>query len=187
MLTVTIPARPELELWDEEDRVFVTVPATDEYVLEMEHSLASIATWESKWKMAFLSKTNVLNEEQSLDYIKCMTLTKNVPDIIYHRIPENVFEQIMSYINDSKTATALPKIGDQRPNRETVTSELIFYWMSALNLPTEYQHWHLSRLMTLIELTSIKNTPPKKIGKKSLARQYAEMNAARRKQYNTRG
>lgn len=188
MLTVTIPARPAIELWDEEEQVFIEIPPLmEDHVLDLEHSLVSIAKWESKWKKAFLSKNNVITEEQSIDYIKAMTLTPNVPDEAYISIPEQVFEEITSYINESKTATVLPKMPNNNNSRETVTSELIYYWMIALNIPPEYDQWHFSRLMTLIELASIKNAPPKKMGKKGLARQYAEINAARRKQFNTRG
>lgn len=187
MLKVTIPAREAIELWDEDVQEFIEIPAMEGQELELEHSLVSLARWESKWKVAFLSKNNRITEEQSIDYIRCMTLTPNVPDDVYYNIPEDVFNEIMEYINESKTATVLPKRPNSGSNRETVTSELIYYWMIALNIPPEYQYWHLSRLMTLIEIASIKNTPPKKIGKRGLARQYAEMNAARRKQFNTRG
>lgn len=187
MLKVTIPARKAIELWDEDAQEFIEIPAMEEQELELEHSLVSLARWESKWKVAFLSKNNNITEEQSIDYIRCMTLTPNVPDDVYYNIPEDVFNEIIEYINESKTATVLPKRPNGGSNRETVTSELIYYWMIALNVPPEYQYWHLSRLMALLEIVSIKNTPPKKMGKRSLARQYADMNAARRKQYNTRG
>lgn len=189
MLKITIPARKDVELYDDQKREFYIVPGNDEYVIEFEHSLCSLAKWESKWCLPFLSKNtqSQLTEEQSIDYVRCMSLTPNVPDYVYDNIPKNVFDKIMEYINFPSTATVLPKINNPVRSSEIVTSELIYYWMIALTIPTDYDKWHLNRLMTLIELCNRKNNPKGQMSKKNLARQYAEMNAARRKRYNTRG
>ena len=68
-----------------------------------------------------------------------------------------------------------------------VTSELIYYWMVALEIPFECQKWHINRLMMLIQICSIKNQPDKKMSKKSTAQQNAMLNAARRHKSHTRG
>lgn len=180
MLQITIPST---ELWDEENQEFKT---TKEYVLQLEHSLVSISKWESKWNKVFLSKDDKTYEE-TIDYIKCMTITQNIPDEAYCCITKSIFDQINDYISAPMTATWFSKEKPKAINREKTTSELIYYWMIALNIPFECQKWHLNRLLTLIRVCNIKNAPPKKMSKRSLMQRNAALNAARRKQYNTTG
>ena len=157
-----------------------------EQTLQLEHSLVSLSKWESKWKKAFLSGKDKSYEE-TLDYIKCMTITKNVNPSVYSRLSSKNLEQINSYISDPMTATYFPKDETKENSREVVTSELIYYWMIAMNVPPEYQKWHLNRLLSLIRVCEIKNAPPKKMGRKELMSRNAALNAARRKRLNTRG
>ena len=180
MLQITIPS---VELWDEETQEF---KQTKEYVLQLEHSLVSISKWESKWNKVFLSKEEKTYEE-TIDYIKCMTITQNIPDETYRYITKSNVDKIDNYISAPMTATWFVKDKSTNSNRETVTSELIYYWMIALNIPFECQKWHLNRLLTLIRVCNIKNTPPKKMSKRSLMKRNAALNAARRKQFNTTG
>lgn len=180
MLQITIP---ETELWDESKQEFVY---TKKQTLQLEHSLVSLSKWESKWHKAFLTK-EVKTREETLDYIKCMTITQNVKPETYNYISDKLIDQINSYIENPMTATVISKRKNGGPNREVVTSELIYYWMISLNIPSEYQKWHLNRLLTLIEVCNIKSTPPKKMGKKALMSRNASLNAARRKQLNTNG
>lgn len=188
MLKVTIPARPGIEMFDEQTQSFISLPERKEQNLELEHSLESLSKWESKWCMAFISKNRELTHEQSIDYIRCMSLDDTIPVEVYSEIPDEIFAKIMDYINAPMTASVIPKINNRRPSSEVVTSELIYYWMVALNIPFEpCQKWHLNKLMTFIEVCSVKNAPPKRVGKRTLARQYADMNAARKKQLGTRG
>jgi hypothetical protein len=193
MLEVTIPARPAtdpIEFYDEATQEFVTVPglpAVKEQVLRLEHSLVSLSKWESKWCKPFFSKTN-LTDEESIDYIRCMTLTQNVPSEVYNAIPNNIMEEIAQYINAPMTATWFSDNKKKgRSSSEVVTSELIYYWMIALNIPPDYQKWHLNRLMTLIQVCNIKNTPPKKMSRREITSRNAALNAARRKQFNSNG
>ena len=180
MLQITIPS---IELWDEEKERFMR---TKEYVLQLEHSLVSISKWESKWNKVFLSKDEKTYEE-TIDYIKCMTITQNIPDEAYRYITKSNVDKIDQYISAPMTATWFTNEKPKGVNREKVTSELIYYWMIALNIPFECQKWHLNRLLTLIRVCNIKNTPPKKMSKRSLMQRNAALNAARRKQYNTTG
>ena len=180
MLQITIPAT---ELWDDKKEEFVRVK---EQTLQLEHSLVSLSKWESKWHKAFLTKQEKTLEE-TLDYIKCMTITQNVDPEIYNYLSPTNIEQVNQYIADSMTATVFSEDNSSKGSREVVTAELIYYWMIALNIPFECQKWHLNRLLTLVRVCNIKNTPPKKRSKRDIMSQNAALNAARRKQYNTRG
>ncbi len=180
MLQIVIPAA---EYWDEQNNEFITVK---EQTLQLEHSLVSLAKWESKWCKTFLSKEEK-TEEETLDYIRCMTLTQNVNPEVYSRLTKANMDQISAYIEAPMTATYFSEDKGGRPNRERVTNELIYYWMVALNIPFECQKWHLNRLLTLIRVCNIKNQPPKKMSKKDIMSRNASLNAARRKQLNTKG
>lgn len=171
------------ELFDEEKERFIPIaPAT----LQMEHSLISISKWEAKWKKPFLS-SNDKTKEELLDYIKCMTINPNVDPNVYLSLTNADIETITSYIGDSMTATWFNESETKTSRREVVTSELIYYWMVAFNIPSEYQKWHLNRLMTLIRICSIKNQPPKKRSKRDILKSNAQLNAERRQRYNTKG
>lgn len=182
MLQITVPISPEG--WDEEKQEFVDPKVQ---VLQLEHSLVSLSKWESKWCKSFLSRSDKTGEE-ILDYIKCMTLTQNVsPDVYNHLTQENI-KQINQYIEAPMTATNFSEDKSGKANREVITSELIYYWMIALNIPFDpCQKWHLNRLLTLIRVCNIKNAPPKKMSKRDVMSRNAALNAARRKQLNTRG
>lgn len=180
MLQITIP---EKELWDEHIGEFIYIK---EHTLQMEHSLISISKWETKWKKPFLTKDSKPIDE-TLDYFKCMTLTQNVNPLVYLAITDDIFETINSYLEDPMTATTFSKQISRSVGRETVTSELIYYWMVALNIPFECQKWHLNRLLTVIQICNIKNQPNKKMNNKEIASRNAAINAARRKRLNNTG
>lgn len=181
MLQIKVPIGPEG--WDDSKQEFVEPEVV---VLELEHSLVSLSKWESKWCKAFLSKINKTDEE-ILDYVKCMVLTPNVnPDVFNHLTAEN-FREINAYIEAPMTATHFSEDKSAKNSREVVTSEVIYYWMISLTIPSEYENWHLNRLLTLIRVCNIKNSPSKKRSRTSIANDYAAINAARRAQLNTKG
>lgn len=181
MLQITVPISPEI--WDEKNEEFIE-PKTAS--LQLEHSLVSISKWESKWHKPFLSKEPKTAEE-TIDYIKCMTLTQNVKPEVYDHLSKENIEEINAYIDDPKTATTFSKDRKSARSREIITSELIYYWMIALNIPFECQKWHLNRLLTLIRVCEVKNTPGKKMSQREVLNQYAAINAANRKRFNTKG
>lgn len=180
MLQITIPAR---EMWDEQNNEFVY---TNEQTLQLEHSLISLSKWESKWNKPFLSKESKTYEE-TLDYVKCMTLTQKVSPEIYANLTDENMRDIQRYIEAPMTATTFSEEKNTKGNREIVTSELIYYWMIALGIPLECEKWHLNRLLTLVRVCNIKNSPPKKMGKNAIMSRNASLNAARRKRLNSKG
>ena len=180
MLTITIPATEE---FDEVRGEFVY---TKEQTLQLEHSLISISKWESKWCKAFLDKRDKTSEEV-IDYIKCMTLNKPVDDNVYRCLTQANLNAINDYIGAPMTATYFSTTEQGKKSNEQITSELIYYWMIALQIPFECQKWHINRLLTLIRVCNIKNSPPKKMSKRDIMSRNAALNAARRKQMNTKG
>jgi hypothetical protein len=133
----------------------------------------------------FLSKEPKTAAE-TIDYIKCMTITQNVNPRVYNSLTNKNIEDINEYIDKPMTATTFSsenKVG----SREIITSELIYYWMFSLNIPMECQKWHLNRLLTLIRVCNIKNQPPKKMSRREIASRNAQLNTARRKKLNSKG
>lgn len=178
MLTVVVPS---IELFDEKTYEFFNIKET---VLQLEHSLLSISKWESTWKKPFLSKEQK-SDEETADYIRCMSLTKNVDPIVYKHIPYNEYRRIIEYIEDEMTATTFSNV--QKNSNEIITSEIIYYDMIALNIPFSCEKWHLNRLLTLIRVCNLKNQPDKKMGKKDVYKQNRALNAARRSKIRSRG
>jgi hypothetical protein len=179
MLKIVIPAS---EAFDEEKNEFITSKAT---TIQVEHSLVSLSKWESKWHKPFLSKGEKTLEE-TIDYIRCMTITQNVDPNIYVFITEENINKIKEYIDEKMTATtfANPK---QAINKSIITAEIIFYWMITFNIPFECQKWHLNRLLTLINVCSAKSQPPGKMSKKEIMSRNAALNAARRQATGSKG
>lgn len=180
MLTITVPGK---ELWNKEDNCF---EYTAETVLDLEHSLASLSKWESIFKKPFLAKGERSNEE-AIGYIIAMTLTPNVPDEVYARLSDENMNQIADYINDSKTATWFNE-KKSSPSRQTITSELIYYWMYSAGIPKEHENDHLSRLFTLLRVFSVENQPKEKTRPSGDAlSDRARLNAQRKAELGTSG
>lgn len=182
MLKIIIPA---VELWDEEKEEFITLK---KQTLALEHSLVSLSKWESKWCKPFVSKEEKTHEE-IIDYIKCMTLTQNVDENVYrYMTPENI-RKVNEYIDAPMTATWFSEGKGKKSGNvgKQVTSELIYYWMIALNIPFECQKWHLNRLLTLIRVCNEENKPAKKMSTKDVMDRNAALNAARRKKFKSKG
>jgi len=179
MLELTIP---EQELFNEATEEFLYIDAK---TIKLEHSLVSISKWESKWGKPFLGKESKTREE-TIDYIRCMTITQNVDPMVYRGITNENIVEVSNYIESPMTATWFNE-EQKKTNRDVVTSELIYYWMVALNIPMECQKWHLNRLLTLIRICNIKNEKPKKMSKNTILSRNSALNAARRKRMKTKG
>jgi hypothetical protein len=171
-----------MELYDEENGTFIYFK---EQCLNLEHSLVSLSKWESKWHKPFLTNGEKSTAE-TIDYIRCMTITQSVNDDTYRCITNENVNQVRKYIDDPMTATTFSN-EKKTQNREIITAEIIYYWMVKFNIPFECQKWHLNRLLTLINVCSIKDTPKKKMPRSEIARRNSEINASRKKSMNTRG
>lgn len=177
-------AVPSTELWDPMKEEFVPIKAQK---LLLEHSLLSIHKWEAKWKKSYLNSDDK-SPIETLDYLRCMTLTKGVSPYVYYAIPESEMVRIKRYIEDPMTATTFTdrEEGKSR-HREIITAEIIYWEMAQLNIPLEWEKRHLNQLLTLIKVSAIKNNPPKKMKPGEIARQNKALNAARRAKHHTKG
>lgn len=182
MLKIVLPAG---EYFDPVNECFIE---TKEVTLQLEHSLISISKWESKWCIPFFSKESRTND-QTLDYIKCMIVTpQNITSEQLLSLTNDQINEVVKYINAPMSASTVKHINKNGNVRgETVTSELIYYWMIAQGIPMECEKWHLNRLIMLIDICSVKNAPGKKMSKRAVMEQNAALNAARRAKYNSRG
>ena len=179
MLELVVSGR---EFFDESKNEFIQVKPTR---LLLEHSLISLSKWESKWEKPFLSSEKTISE--TIDYIRCMTLTQNVDPSVYFALSEENIKEVVAYIEKPMTATKIKNRSKSVRSGEIITAEIIYYWMVTLNIPFECQKWHLNKLLTLVEVTSIKNQPQKKMSKGEILRSNRELNAARRAKYKTKG
>lgn len=155
-------------------------------ILEIEHSLISISKWEARWHKPFLS-TEEKTVEQINHYLRCMTINRNISEEVYKALTPQHYKAIQDYMSDPMTATVIKDGSKSKGNAETLTSELIYYYMFAHNIPLECERWHINRLLTLIRVCNIKSAPPKKKPEREVLRDQAALNAARRKQLNTKG
>ena len=178
-LTITVPAAT---LYDPISNEFIDVNQT---TISLEHSLYSISKWESKWHRSYWDPKGFTDVE-FIDYIRCMTMDKNISSDVYKAITPDNLESIRAYMEDPMTGTTFRE-DKKRPSREIITSELIYFWMIQNGIPFECQKWHINRLLTLIRVCAIKNGPQKKMSRGDIARQNHALNAARRAKYNTRG
>lgn len=180
MLQLTIEPQ---ELFDEKNDRFFTI---DGCILLLEHSLISLHKWEAKWELPFLSDRG-LTREQQIDYIRCMTLNE-VPENAYNALRSDDIKKAFDYVKRKMTATVITDSRSKRLNNKTVTAEVIYYWMAALQIPFDpCERWHLNQLLTLIEVASIESQPPKKMSQRSILAQNSQLNRARRARRKSRG
>ena len=180
MLQLTIILTPER--WDEENELFIPAKVKK---LRLEHSLVSLSKWESKWCKPFISDTDKTAEE-TLDYIKFMTLTQNVEPDVYDHITDEHIRQVTEYIDLPMSAATFvedEKNNKKKVNGEKITAETLYWYMITLQIPFECQKWHLNRLITLIRFCCAKNEKPKQM---TMAERRA-LNEARKKKHRTKG
>lgn len=179
MLQLTIP---DVEVYDEYKNEFSIKKGQ---TIQLEHSLVSISKWESILNKPFLGKDEKTVSE-TIEYIKCMTITQNVKSEVYDNLTNDNVNDVSKYISLPMTATTFND-DNKTQTRETITSEIIYYWMIMYNIPLECQKWHLNRLLTLIRVCSKKNENPKKMSRSEIISRNRDLNNKRRQQLNTRG
>lgn len=173
----------DTECWDERNEKFISVKGQ---AIQLEHSLVSISKWESKWKKPFLSR-EARTREETIDYIRCMTITQNVNPILYELLTVEQIKQVNNYIDDPMSATTISKQEGKGGSNRVITSEEIYYAMVAYQIPFECQRWHFNRLMMLIRVCDERNKPKKKMRKGEIAKRNRSLNAARRAKLGTKG
>ena len=183
MITITIPAQ---ELYNEAENRFFNIekPVT----VQLEHCLLSVSKWEMKWHIPFLDKEKK-TKAQAISYLHCMCLDPSIPEEVFFGVPVSEMDRVLKYIEDPMTAT---KINDKARSKkgntgEVVTSELIYYWMNECNIDMSCETWPLTRLMNLVEITSIKRQPEKKMSKRDIMSHNKSLNAIRRAKMGSLG
>lgn len=180
MLTIEVPI---VEGFDNATQKFVIV---ETFKLELEHSLVSLSKWEMFFEKPFLSDVPKTPEE-TLYYIQCMVLNEEVPAEVWTKLTNENLEAINNYINAKQTATTINEGPGKPGQREVVTNEVMYYWMCALQIDWQAQYWHLNRLITLVKVLNIKNSPPQKMSRRDAMARQRELNAQRRAQHGTTG
>lgn len=179
MLTIRVGSKEAL---DEATNTFVQRGGTE---IHLEHSLVALSKWESKHEKPFLDK-EAKTPDEILDYIRFMVVGNLPPEDFVTQLSEKNAEEIQTYMDAPMTATWFSKTRE-KPSTETITSELIYYWMTAYRIPWEAQHWHINRLFTLIRVHNIKQDKPKKMSRSEQLRQQQDLNRQRRERMKSKG
>lgn len=189
MITLHIDGKKEF--WDERNSQFVYYGPDEPMDVKLEHSLVSVSKWESKYKKSFTNSEKT--EDELLDYLSMMVIGNKEVEPEWFKIccERDSIKKLTDYINDPMTATTISEDtdknqGNKKIKGKIVTSELVYYWMTALNIPFECQYWHFNRLITLIKVCSIESNPDKnkkktKFSSADMAARRAKMEAARAK------
>lgn len=167
------------EGYDEENEKFV---GTETFRVRLEHSLFSVSKWEAVWEEVFLSDKEK-TQKQTVSYLEMMILNENIPPKVFQKLVTNHIDEVNRYIAADRSATKIHNTPNGPQNREPHTSELIYYWMISMNIPVEFEHWHLNRLLTLVKVINLKNTPKKKMS----ASERQQLNRARLAKHGTKG
>lgn len=152
--------------WDAASQRFITNPSIK---IKLEHSLLSVAKWEAKHEKVFL-KSNKNNggrhsAEEMGSYVRLMIITPSLTDDQFSLLIQQHITTIVDYIDrpmsavkfreDSTDKTVKRKVPPTA--REELSSDMLYYYITALNIPFIVEKWHLNRLITFIELCNRMN------------------------------
>lgn len=177
----------DFEDYSEEDEEFHYVPGRTIY---LNHSLVSLSKWEAKYKTKFLHNEE-MTVDQFKDYIRMMVVYDPNPDgaDFIKALKKEDYTAIRDYMNDGMTAsTVKPQPGHGGGTRyQYITSELIYSWMVGLQIPSDYQYWHINRLLMLIQIVNEENQPKKKMSQSDAYARQRAANAKARAKYHSKG
>lgn len=172
MFTIKIPP---LEIFDDELEEFRQFGADE---ITFEHSLYTIARYEEATHKPYYDTRS--DEDNLFSYMPYMAIKPPKDPSAFFRIPQDELAKLKSWMEDSHTATWFSKDDDNSPEREIVTAELIYYWMTEYRIPFECERWHINRLMTLIQVCARKKSPPKQKSQAEIIREHRALNQKRR-------
>lgn len=157
--------------------------------VRLEHSLLTLSEWESKYKKPFLSdlEEHQKTDEETIDYIRMMVLDQTLPVSIFDSLITNNLNEIQTYIGNDNSATVIRESKKTRASGETITSEVIYYWMFSNQIDKDCENWNLNRLIMLIRVFAAKGAKPEKMSKSETAARNRALNAERRAKYKTKG
>jgi hypothetical protein len=170
------------EHFDEETNEFIS----DTVVLRLEHSLVALSKWEEIWEVPFLTDKEH-TDEQIRSYIECMSIDGELTPERFAKLDETHYGLVNEYINKKATATWFSEVQPEAKSGETITSELVYYWMSSAGIDWQAQHWNLNRLFALIKIFGVKNSEPKPMSRAEQIQRQRDLNAQRRAQLGTKG
>lgn len=181
MLEIVIPAQ---QTFNETTSKFVNFESV---TLRLEHSLLSMSKWESIWEVPFFSREKK-TAQQVLSYVKLMA-DAPVSDDTLSLLRASDLNRLNEYLDAKHSATWFSDEGEKANSTQTVTSELIYYWMTAFSIWIECESWPLPRLMNLIKIAQLKSDTGKKKGrsKTQMLSERASLNAKRRAEQKSKG
>ena len=164
--------------WDYKKEEFVNVTEHD---VVLEHCLLAITRWESKWKKSFFESK--LNTDEWYDYIRCMALDTEEDEYFASSLKQSQLLQIFNYIQEPQTAAWFNEQSTPPKDSTITTTDLVYYYMAQVPLPFELcERWHLSRLLAILRIASIKSQPDKKMSQQQILAQNADLNSQRHEQ-----
>lgn len=196
MLPIDHPARdiPAQEFFDNRTQTFISIPAQhiDAIHLKLEHSLMSIARWESKWHKSFMG-CEQLEKDEFIDYVRCMTINTQSNPEVYNYLTEEDLKAIIEYMMDPMSAW-VPKNKKRKPGKKKAeTVESVYCAMFNLGIPQEWEKRHFNQLTALIDYCAsngqggMAGTANRPKSQRELMSLYHDMNMANRKKYHSKG
>lgn len=172
-----------IESFDEESNTFTY----DEVgKVRFEYSLKVLYEWEGRWKKAFLNEKEVLTNEEIVDFYVKMALDPFDKEYL----TKEVMKILAKYISNPNTATKFSSRGpggSSKTNGKIYTAEEIYARMFTEGIPLEFEHRNLNRLLTILRIISLNNSPPEKMSRADVLSQNAKLNAQRKAKHQTKG
>ena len=155
--------------------------------MQIEHSLRSIAAWESKMHKSYFTNDK-MSVPDLIEYIRCMTVKPPKDPTVYNRLSKEDIMAVLTYMNDPMTAKTFynrkKRKGPESMN--TMTVENIYFLMIEYGIPFSCENWHFGRLMALIK-TCENNNGGERMSHRERQQWWNELNDQRRKRLGSKG